>query len=70
MYICLCNGITDGQIRREIRAGACTSFSDLQGQLGVALQCGKCACAAVQVLEEELCACRSIPACGLQVAAA
>ena len=70
MYICLCNGITDGHIRREVRAGACSSFSDLQGRLGVALQCGKCASAAVEVLEEERGACAHRPACGLQVAAA
>ena len=68
MYICLCNGITDGQIRREVRAGTCSALCDLQGQLGVALQCGKCATAAVQVLEEELSACRA--ACHLHVAAA
>jgi bacterioferritin-associated ferredoxin len=41
MYVCLCRGVTDHQIRTAIAEGA-----DLQGirdQLGVMTQCGKCA---------------------------
>lgn len=41
MYVCLCKGITDGQIRAAIQAGA-SSLRDLRDTLGVASQCGKC----------------------------
>lgn len=42
MYVCLCNGITDRQIKATVAAGA-TSLADLQNQLGVANCCGCCA---------------------------
>ena len=42
MYICLCNAITDRQIKETVAAGA-TSLPDLQSQLGVATCCGCCA---------------------------
>lgn len=41
MYVCVCRGITDSQIRSAIKEGAC-SMRDLCKQLGVAGQCGKC----------------------------
>jgi bacterioferritin-associated ferredoxin len=52
MYICICNGITDSQVRQCARLGAAT-LSDLQCQLGVAAGCGACADAATAVLAEE-----------------
>ncbi len=42
MYVCLCKGITDGQIRDAVHQG-CDSLRDLRRELGVASQCGKCA---------------------------
>lgn len=45
MYICICNGISDTQIKAEVSAGA-TSLADLQSSLGVATCCGCCADAA------------------------
>lgn len=51
MYICICKGITDGQIRQAVNDGA-ASLSDLRKQLGVASQCGKCACLAKNVINE------------------
>lgn len=53
MYICLCHGITDKQIRQCVEAGART-LCDLSGQLGVATQCGGCADSACEVLVEVL----------------
>lgn len=53
MYICLCHGITDTQIRSCISSGART-LCDLSGQLGVATQCGGCAESACEVLDEVL----------------
>jgi bacterioferritin-associated ferredoxin len=41
MYVCLCKGVTDKQIRNAINEGAC-SMRDLQAALDVANQCGKC----------------------------
>lgn len=41
MYICLCKGVTDHQIRDAIADGAC-SMRDLRAALDVANQCGKC----------------------------
>ena len=53
MYVCLCKGVTDCQIREAVCEGAC-SMRELRKCLGVATQCGRCACHARQVLEETL----------------
>ena len=49
MYVCLCNGITDGQIRDAIARGA-RRLEDLSRELGVATGCGSCACLASEML--------------------
>jgi len=51
MYICLCNGITDREIRDAASLGA-SSLADLQAALGVATQCGRCSDCARDVLAE------------------
>ena len=51
MYICICHGITDHQIRTCVKDGART-LCDLSGSLGVATQCGSCAGSAMQILAE------------------
>lgn len=53
MYVCLCQGVTDGQIREAIYEGCC-SYRDVRETLNVANQCGKCACLAKQVVRETL----------------
>ena len=53
MYICLCNGITESQIRDAVGGGA-RSLSELHLCLGVASCCGRCADCAQQVLHETL----------------
>jgi bacterioferritin-associated ferredoxin len=53
VYICLCHGITDKQIRSCISEGA-RSMCDLRGQLGVATQCGSCEHHAIEILDESL----------------
>lgn len=53
MYVCLCQGVTDGQIREAIYEGCC-SYRDVRESLGVATQCGKCACLAKQVVRDTL----------------
>jgi bacterioferritin-associated ferredoxin len=52
MYVCLCNGITDGQIRQAARDGART-LEAVRMKLGVAAGCGSCACMAEQILHED-----------------
>lgn len=54
MYVCLCHGVTDGQIREAIYEGCC-SYQEVRENLGVGTQCGKCACLAKQVVRETLC---------------
>lgn len=51
MYVCLCNGVTDKQIRQAIGEGA-RCIGCLRSGLGVATQCGKCAKTAKQMLRE------------------
>jgi bacterioferritin-associated ferredoxin len=51
MYICICNGVTDDQIRAEIRQGACT-MRDLRIRLGIATCCGRCGQCARAILAE------------------
>ncbi|QEY24898.1 (2Fe-2S)-binding protein [Neisseria animalis] len=41
MFVCICNAVTDREIKETIAAGAST-MSDLQAQLGVATCCGCC----------------------------
>jgi len=53
MYVCVCNGVTEQQIREAVRAGAAT-VSELGSKLGVAAGCGCCHAFAAQVLVETL----------------
>jgi bacterioferritin-associated ferredoxin len=51
MYICICKGITDSQIRQVVSDGA-TTLADVRQQLGAASKCGKCACLVDSVINE------------------
>jgi len=51
MFVCICNGITEGQIRAAIDEGAC-SVHDLGARLGVASGCGCCAEFAASLISE------------------
>lgn len=53
MYVCLCKGITDQQIRQTVEAGA-THFGQVRKNLGLASQCGKCANVAREVFNEAI----------------
>jgi bacterioferritin-associated ferredoxin len=41
LYICLCNGFTDRQVRRSVEAGS-ASVSQVYKTLGCVPKCGKC----------------------------
>ena len=51
MYVCVCNAITDKQIRAAAEDGA-TDLWALQAELGVATNCGSCKEAASEILAE------------------
>jgi bacterioferritin-associated ferredoxin len=51
MYVCLCQGVTDGQIRDAILEGCC-SYRDVRQTLGVASKCGKCATFAKEIVRD------------------
>ncbi len=53
MYVCLCKGITDGQIRDAVYGGA-TNLRQVRKDLGVSSQCGKCGIMAKQIIDETL----------------
>ena len=51
MYICLCNAITEHDIRACAEGGGCT-LRDLETCLGVGTCCGRCRPAAKEILDE------------------
>jgi len=51
MYVCVCNAITDKQIRKAAEAGV-TDLYGLQRELGVAAGCGSCMEVASEILRE------------------
>ena len=53
MYVCLCKGITDTQIRAAVQEGA-SSLREVHKTLGVASQCGKCGILARDIVRESL----------------
>ena len=69
MYICICNAVTDTQIRDAVSTGART-MRDLRQQLGVCSSCGKCGKCARQVLHGALTEAISYPIGSLKLAIA
>ncbi|TXS96598.1 bacterioferritin-associated ferredoxin [Parahaliea maris] len=53
MYVCICKGITDTQIRAAVQDGA-NSIREVRNTLGVASQCGKCGILARDIVRESL----------------
>ena len=53
MYVCLCRGITDNQIRKAVQAGK-TEFRQLKQSLEVGAQCGKCVRMAMEIIATEI----------------
>jgi len=49
MYVCICHGITDRQIRRAVDQGART-LSEVRKHLPVAACCGRCAASARELI--------------------
>jgi len=51
MYVCICNAITDRQIRKAAESGV-RDLWGLQAELGVATKCGSCKETAAEILRE------------------
>lgn len=51
MYVCVCNAITDKQIRQAANGGV-SDLWGLQRELGVAAGCGSCTEMASEILRE------------------
>jgi bacterioferritin-associated ferredoxin len=51
MYVCLCNALTDAQIRAAASAGA-ARVRDLYAGCGCAAQCGCCTATVLTILRE------------------
>ncbi|MFZ5657271.1 MAG: (2Fe-2S)-binding protein [Pseudomonadota bacterium] len=51
MYVCICNGVTDRQIRQAAEAG-CRSISELTMRTGAGANCGSCVEMAMALLDE------------------
>jgi bacterioferritin-associated ferredoxin len=53
MYVCMCNAVTDHDIRREVADGVRT-FAELQAHTGCSDCCGCCEPEARTILEQAL----------------
>ena len=53
MYVCVCNAVTDRQIRQARDNGA-TTMDDLSRELSVATCCGRCEDCARKILHENI----------------
>jgi len=51
MYVCVCQAVTDRQIREAAQGGART-LRDLRRDLGVTRDCGRCASCAHECLQQ------------------
>lgn len=61
MIVCVCRRVSDREIARQARAGM--SFDDIQFELGVSTQCGRCESCARDVVAQ--CS-ATAPVAGLQ----
>ena len=67
MYVCICNGVTDRDIRQAADAG-CRSLAELTMRTGCGATCGTCLDMAGQLLHEARAAREQIPLPVLQAA--
>ena len=51
MYICICNAITEREVRECARRGCC-SVDELSVELGFGTGCGRCRPVAKEILDE------------------
>ena len=51
MYVCICNGVTEQQVRDAADMG-CTSVAELTMRTGAGANCGSCLGLAAEILDE------------------
>lgn len=51
MYVCICNAVTESEVRKCARNGAC-SVEHLTAELGVGAGCGRCRDCASELLRD------------------
>lgn len=51
MYVCVCNGVTDSEIR-EVAAAGCRSVAELTMRTGCGASCGSCLETATQLIDD------------------
>ena len=51
MYVCICNGVTESDIRQAAEAG-CKGVPELTMRTGVGANCGSCLDSAAALLDE------------------
>lgn len=51
MYVCLCNGVTEREIRQTAHSG-CRTMAELTMRTGCGAGCGSCVCMATCILDE------------------
>lgn len=59
MYVCICNGVTDQQIREAVASG-CANVAELTLRTGCGANCGSCIDMAATLIEQSL-AVRELP---------
>lgn len=53
MLVCQCRGVSDRQIRRAVKNGAC-SLREVARETGAGMRCGGCRSSVAQVVQEAL----------------
>ncbi len=53
MYVCLCNALTDRQVKQAAEAAGATRPSDVYAACGCRAQCGQCVKALLHLLRGE-----------------
>ena len=54
MYVCICKGITDKQIKQMVLEQGVGSIRELKQQLDIASQCGTCVKLTQQVIDNTI----------------
>ena len=61
MYVCLCNGLSDRDIRRAAEQGHC-SVKGAYAALDAEVNCGRCVPFAHEMITEQRSRCNAVPA--------
>ncbi|AXK72696.1 bacterioferritin [Lysobacter sp. TY2-98] len=68
MYVCICNGVTDRDIRQAAESG-CRGMTELTMRTGAGASCGSCIEMATSILDETAAQLQPVPLEMLSVAA-